>query len=109
MRLSGSHDRTTDQIALGTSSSWNAMHAIIRFNRYIADLEQREHHFLLNLEHAPQSWCEQAVTAITPRAMVSPFGFIPTFSANGLHFGACERALMWLALCLADVGSLGRM
>jgi hypothetical protein len=40
----------------------------------------------------------KVVTAITPRAMVSLFGFIHTFSANGLHFGACERALMWLAL-----------
>jgi hypothetical protein len=109
MRFSGSHDRATDQIVPGTSSSSNAMHAIIRFSRYIADLEQRQHHSLHNSEHAPRSWCEQAVTTITPRAMVSLLGFIHTFSANSLHFGACERALMWLALRLPDVGSLGRI
>jgi len=47
---------TTEQIAPGTSSSRNAMHAIIRFSRYIADLDMRRHHYCLDsCKHAPQS------------------------------------------------------
>jgi hypothetical protein len=57
---------TTEQIAPGTASPCYAMHAIIRFTRYIADLELRTHHSgLNNRKHAPQSKYAQIVTAIT--------------------------------------------
>ena len=102
---------TTEQIAPGTASSCYAMHAIIRFTRYIADLELRGHHSCLNCKHAPQRRYAQIVTAITP----SGYGFairpslVLLFSANGLRVEARERALVWLVLRLPDIGSLGRM
>lgn len=39
---------TTEQIASGTSFPCYAMHAILRFTRYIADLELKTHHSRLN-------------------------------------------------------------
>jgi len=63
---------TTEQIAPGTSCYSNAMHAIIRFSRYIADLDMRRHHCCLDAcGHAPQSRSPQSHL----RATVSPFGF----------------------------------
>jgi hypothetical protein len=57
---------TTEQIAPCTSSSLNAMHAIIRFSRYIADLDMRRHHSYCDCEHAPRKRHAHIVTAITP-------------------------------------------
>ncbi|KAM0706316.1 hypothetical protein Q7P35_005642 [Cladosporium inversicolor] len=85
MRLSGS-DYRADRVRHVL-----AMHAILRFTRYIADLKLRTHHSGLNNQ-------------LRFRLSASLVVF---FSANGLRVEAGERALMWLALRLPDIGSVG--
>jgi hypothetical protein len=94
---------TTDRIAPGTSSSCNALHAIIRSSRYIADLAMGEHHY-----YRLQSDCEidmpPSHRGLRFRLSASHSFFLQTAFIMVL----CERALVWLAHRLPDIGSVGR-